>query len=127
VTREPDLVGRSHARLTAARSIEAVLAEVAVFLQELSQARIDEIAVDCRPRRVATQEDVLHWSRRLDRQRMLGASGTRSRGFSIVHDFFAHAAVRMQRLRPRRDYDPPVFMPRRAAPPWLPPSGRPLS
>jgi hypothetical protein len=124
VTRETDRVGRAHARLTAAQSIEAVLAEVAAFLQELPQARVEEIATDCRPRRVATQEDVLHWSQRLDRQRMLGASGTRSRGFSIVHDFFAHAAVQVQRLRPRRDYDPPVVMPRRAAPPWLPPSGR---
>jgi non-ribosomal peptide synthetase component F len=122
LTRKPDLVARAHRRLNAAQSIEAVLAEVALFLQELPHARIEEMATDCRPRRIATQEDVTHWSQRLDRQRMLGASGSRSRGFCTVHDFFAHAAAQVQRLRPRRDYQPPVVIPRRTAPPWLPPS-----
>jgi hypothetical protein len=127
MSRNLDFVGRAHRRLAEAQSIEAALAGVALFLQELPQAHLEEMAPDCRPRRVATQEDVLHWSQRLDCQRMLGASGTRSRGFSAVHDFFAHACAQLQRLRPRRDLAPPVVMPRRAAPPWLPPCDRPPS
>jgi hypothetical protein len=111
MTRKPDLVGRAHRRISAAKSIEATLAGVALFLQELPQERMDELAPDCRPRRVATQDDVLHWSQRLDRQRMLGASGTRSRGFRAVHDFFSHACAQVQRLRPRRDFAPPAIMP----------------
>jgi hypothetical protein len=127
MTRKPDLVGRAHRRLAAAQSIEATLAGVALFLQELPQVRMDELAPDCRPRRVATRQDVLHWSQRLDRQRMLGASGTRSRGFRAVHDFFAHACAQVQRLRRRRDLAPPVVMARRVAPPWLAPFARPPS
>jgi hypothetical protein len=127
MTRKPDFVGRAHQRLAEAQSIEAALAAVALFLQELPQERLDELAPDCRPRRVATQEDVLHWSQRLDRQGMLGASGTRSLGFRAVHDFFSHARARVQRLRPRRDFAPPVVMPGRAAPPGLAPSDRPPS
>jgi hypothetical protein len=124
MTRKPDFVGRAHRRLAEAQSIEAALAGVALFLQELPQAHLEEMAPDCRPRRVATQEDVLHWSRRLDRQRMIGASGTRSRGFRAVHDFFSHACAQVQRLRPRRDLAPPMVMPRRAAPRGLAPRGR---
>ena len=117
MTRHPDVVGRAHRRLRAADSIEAVLAVVAVFLQELPQARIEALPADCRPRRIATQEDVLHWAQRLESQRMLGAQGTRSPGFRALHDFFLHAAVQANRLRPRRVFDPPVAIPRRIGAP----------
>jgi hypothetical protein len=124
VTRQPDVVGRAHRRLAASDSIEALLAQVAVFLQELPAARLEEISADCRPRRIETQRDITHWSQRLDRNRMLGAQGTRSRGFRMVHDFFAHAEAQAQRLRSRRELEPRVVMPRRAEPPGPRPSAR---
>jgi len=124
VTRVPDVVARAHRRLHAADSIDALLAAVAVFVQELPQACSAALPPDCRPRRIATQQDVQHWSQRLDRERMLGAQGTRSQAFRLVHDFFAHAAAQAQRLRPRRDLEPPVLMPRRAEPPGPRPSAR---
>lgn len=117
MSRRPDVVGSAHRRLQAADSIDAVLVEVAVFLQELPHACIEGLLPDCRPRRIATQDDVLHWAQRLERQRMLGAQGTRSPGFRALHDFFTHAAVRAHRLRPRRDFDPPSILPRRVEAP----------
>jgi hypothetical protein len=127
VTRQPDVVGRAHRRLAAAASIDALLGQVALFLQELPMARLEEMAPDCRPRRIDTQNDVTHWAQRLDRNRMLGAQGTRSRGFRIVHDFFTHANAQAQRLRARRELEPPVVMPRRAESPGPRPSVRRLS
>lgn len=124
MTRQPDVVGRAHRRVAAAGSMDALLAQVALFLQELPVARLDEIAPDCRPRRIDTQNDVAHWARRLDRNWMLGAQGTRSRGFRIVHDFFAHAVAQARRLRARRELEPQVVMPRRAEPPGPRPSFR---
>jgi hypothetical protein len=55
---------------------------------------------------------------------MLGAQGTRSRGFRLVHDFFAHASAQAQRLRSRRELEPRVVMPRRAGSPGPRPSFR---
>ena len=117
MTRRPDLIGRAHRRLAAVDSIDALLAQVALFLQELPRARLEEIEPDCRPRRIETQQDISHWSRRLERNRMLGAQGTRSLGFRVVHDFFAHAEAQAQRLRSRREHEPQVVTPRRAEPP----------
>ena len=123
-----DLLGHAHRRLQATTSIDALLAEVALFLEALPRERIEELAPDCRPRRIATQEDVLHWCRRLERHRMLGAQGTRSDAFRMVQDFIAHASAQASRLRPRREGEVSAdAMPRRAAPPWPRPCDPPPS
>jgi hypothetical protein len=117
MTRQPDVLGQAHRRLAAAETIEDLLEQVEAFLRGLPRARIEEMTPDCRPRRIHTQKDVSHWSQRLDRYRMLGAEGTRTRGFCMVHDFFAHAQAHAQQLRSRRELQPPVVMPRRVEPP----------
>jgi hypothetical protein len=124
LTRRPDVLGNAHRRLSATGSIPALLAAVELFLQELPPARLAEISPDCRPRRIETQRDITHWARRLNRHRMLGAQGTRSRGFRVVLDFFEHAQAQAQRLRSRYDLDTQVVMPRRAEPPGPRPSDR---
>ena len=127
MTRQPDVLGHAHRRLAATETIEDLLEHVEAFLGDLPRARIDEIAPDCRPRRIHTQRDVTHWSERLDRYRMLGAQGTRTRGFSMVHDYFAHAQAHAQQIRSRRELQPPVVMPRRVEPPGPRPFFRRLS
>jgi len=124
LTRQPDVLGDAHRRLAATGSIEELLGQVELFLRELPRALSDEISRDCRPRRIETQKDVSHWSWRMDRHRMLGAQGTRSRGFRVVHDFVAHADAHAQRLRTRTEAELRVVMPRRAEPPGPRPSFR---
>ena len=124
MTRQPDVIGAAHRRLAASGSIDELLAQVESFLRELPPALREEIAPDCRPTRIETQKDVSHWSLRLDRHRMLGAEGTRSRGFRVVHDFVAHAEAQAQRLRRRAEVELRVVMPRRAEPPGPRPSFR---
>jgi hypothetical protein len=124
VTGGADPIGRAHRRLHAAGSIDAILDEVARFLDGLPHEHLEQVAHDCRPRRVATQQDLKHWCDRLERYRMLGSRGTRSPGFRVVHDFFLHAAARAYLVRPRRDPDPAVVTLRRVAPPGPRPSAR---
>ena len=127
MTRRPDVLGNAHRRLAATRSIDELLAQVELFLQELPRALREEIEPDCRPVRIETQTDISHWSRRLERHRMLGAQGTRSRGFRVVQDYFEHANAQAQRLRRRAELEAQVVTPRRAEPPGPRPSYRLLS
>ena len=85
MTRAPDLIGAAHRRLSATASIDELLAEVDLFLRELPRALREEIAPECRPTRIETQKDVSHWSRRLERYRMLGTGGQSCRGQRIIY------------------------------------------